>query len=354
MAERDDRGRWERHAGRLKQLGRPGGPLSRESPYVTMRNPRWFADVGGGPVPSPERDALHRRLLDEHGATGSIALDGKPKAIVLAGPPGAGKSTSQDDLIAASGLDREAWRVINNDDFKDHLLRAAIDDGTYETELLPPGLGEKVYPRELATLVHEEAGLLTEQATGRAIRERANLIVDGTLSNEADAHQLMEDLQEAGYSVQIAVVDAPRDVVEARVEHRWRSGYEAAENGTAETPLDAEFGGRSVPSGVVRHMYARDDSSSCLDVARAAAEQHDCVAELREYRVDRPDGKPGLLQHRGRLGKGPLLDGETYLAGKTAQASQAHPPRPHVSAPVDREAGRPRRPAPDPGRGAER
>ena len=257
-------------------------------------------------------------------------------------------------MIAASGLHREGWRVVNNDDFKDDLLQAAIDDGTYRTELLPPHLGEKVYPRELATLVHDEAGLLAQRAIDRAIEEKANVIFDGTLSNEADAHKLMDDLQKAGYSVQIAVVDAPRDVVEARVEHRWRTGFEASENGTASTKRDAEFGGRSVPSGVIRHMYRRDDSSICLDVARAAAERHDCVAELLEYRVDRADGKPKLREHRGRLGKGPLLDGETYRAGKNAQASQARPPRPHVSAAADREAARPRRPAPDPGRGAER
>ena len=62
---------------------------------------------------------------------------------MLAGPPGAGKSTSQDDLIAASGLDREAWRVINNDDFKDQLLRAAVDDGTLRDRAVAAGAGRE-------------------------------------------------------------------------------------------------------------------------------------------------------------------------------------------------------------------
>jgi hypothetical protein len=344
------------HKARLRAFAEPGGPLARDTPYATIRNRRWFERKRGGRLaPTDERQALHDRLLAEHAATG--ARSDTPVAIVLAGPPGAGKSTSQEALIRSSGLDRDQWRVVNNDDFKDQLLRAAIDDGSYESDVLPPEIaasGEKVYPRELATLVHDEAGILADEALDRSIRDRANLIYDGTLSNEADAHDLAGRLGKAGYDVRVAVVDAPREVVEARVEHRWRSGYEAARNGTAATPQEAEFGGRSVPSGVVRHMYRGDDQQSiCVGIARGVAERHGCVSEYRHARVTAPAGSPQPVEERGRLHPGgPLLDAETYRAAGNARASQPRARRPHVSAGTQATAAK--RPARAPDHGVER
>ena len=116
-------------------------------------------------------------------------------------------------------------------------------------------------------------------------------------------------------------VDAPQDVVEARVEHRWRSDYLAAENGEAADPMTARLGGRSVPSGVVAGMYATR-TSRLRDVARSVPERHGCVAEFRHAQVTEPAGSPKPVERRGRLQPGgPLLDAETYRAATNAAGS---------------------------------
>ena len=163
-----------------------------------------------------------------------------------------------------------------------------------------------------------------------------------------------EELDRNGYTVRVAVVDAPQDVVEARVEHRWRSDYLAAESGEAADPVTARLGGRSVPQGVVAGMYTNEDRSVCVDVARSVSERHGCVAEFRHAQVTEPAGSPKPLERRGRLQPGgPLLDAETYRAATNAQASMPHAPRPHASAAAPR-SGRVRPPMRRPDRGAER
>ena len=70
------------------------------------------------------------------------------------------------------------WRIINSDDFKDLILQAALQDGTYD-QLVPAELGElerageRFWPRELAAIVHEEAAILVERAVRGAEKLRS-------------------------------------------------------------------------------------------------------------------------------------------------------------------------------------
>jgi len=144
------------HAASLQAFSRPGGPLSADSPHATINNPRWFLRRRGRPTALPIRRALHRQLLASWRANAEVASD--KRAIVLAGPPGAGKSTVLRTLLNATGTPADQWRVINSDDFKDLILRATREDGSYD-ELVPPAVaerqaaGERFWPRELAALV---------------------------------------------------------------------------------------------------------------------------------------------------------------------------------------------------------
>ena len=208
--------RFQEHKRELERFAEPGGPLARDSRYATVNNPRFFRHGEHAPEPTRERRELHARLLAEWEAA-SPGATGR-QAIVLAGPPGAGKSSSQKALIDATGIPEEDWRIVNNDDFKDQLLLSALDDGSYERDLLPPELaqsGERVWPRELATLVHDEAGMLADEARKRSIEQGTNVVIDGTLSWEPGANDLMDELDRAGYTVRVAVVDAPQDVVQS-------------------------------------------------------------------------------------------------------------------------------------------
>ncbi|WP_185038646.1 zeta toxin family protein [Rathayibacter sp. PhB127] len=114
------------------------------------------------------------------------------EAIFLAGPPGAGKTTALDELLASTRTTAADWRILNADDVKDLLLRRALEDGSYESHLTPPDVaaveadGEKVWPRERAALVHEESSMVIKRARDQSVRRGENVVVDGTLAS-ADA-----------------------------------------------------------------------------------------------------------------------------------------------------------------------
>lgn len=115
------------HRETVRAFARPGGPLDPSGPNATTANPRWFF-AGDVRRRTPERRALHRRLLDEARAERPAAR-AERRAIVLAGPPGAGKSTVLRDVL---GVDASAWVTIDADEFKYKLLREALADGSYE------------------------------------------------------------------------------------------------------------------------------------------------------------------------------------------------------------------------------
>lgn len=78
-----------RHREALARLSERGSPLGLGSPHATVRNPRWF-DAHGNALTA--RALLHRRLLAEY-RDAFPDVKSERRAVVLAGPPGAGKST---------------------------------------------------------------------------------------------------------------------------------------------------------------------------------------------------------------------------------------------------------------------
>ncbi|WP_369745639.1 zeta toxin family protein [Paenarthrobacter sp. AMU7] len=235
------------HRATLERLGADGGPLTAQSKTATAQNPEWF-NVRRG-EPRQDRRRLHNEILARFIESRTEVRRDK-KAIVLAGPPGAGKSTAQAALIQATRTQPEHWLPINADDFKDELLQQARQDGSYDSYLVPDEVraleaaGEKFYPRELAALVHTESSILAKKARNEALEAGMNVIIDGTLGNEKQARILLDRLQAAGYDVLVADVETTQNVSEARTMGRWERGYLDAENGTATGP-DAELGGDS-------------------------------------------------------------------------------------------------------------
>jgi len=117
MGSRDDA--VAAHRETVRVLARPGGPLSPESPHASTHNPAWFT----GAQTTAVRDELHDRLIAEYRAAHSAARDER-RAIVLAGPPGAGKSTVLTEVL---GEDAPGWVRVDADEFKRALLREVID-----------------------------------------------------------------------------------------------------------------------------------------------------------------------------------------------------------------------------------
>ncbi|WP_369745682.1 zeta toxin family protein [Paenarthrobacter sp. AMU7] len=320
------------HRAHLEELCSEGGPLTAHSRHATTQNPEWFNVKRQ--QPRQERRALHNEILAAFVASKPEVLRNR-KAIVLAGPPGVGKSTAQDALIAQTRTRPEQWLSINPDDFKDDLLVQARADGSYESYMVPDEVreleakGEKFYPRELAALVHNESSILAKKAIRDAIDRGDNIVIDGTLSGEKNARMQMDVLQTAGYDVKVADVETTQALSEARTLGRWERGYLAAENGTA-VDRDAVLGGRWVPLSFPASLFAAadDKESICAANAAAVAKDYGCVSEYVVYRVRDEHGAPKLETVQGRVtGGGPLVDGETLAAVKAASTPRAESQR---------------------------
>jgi len=227
------------HRQTVRTLARPGGVLASDSPHASVNNPDWF-DLDG---PTSARRALHTRLIAQYRALHPQARQQR-RAIVLAGPPGAGKSTVLAEVL---GTDRPGWLTIDADEFKHALLREAIAEGT-------------------------------------------NVVIDAVLSNPAIAEVLGRRLSDAGYVVEVVDVEVPFEVSAARIAARWRASYEdALEHADG-------LGGRWVPSEYAREVFAGADGrsrseESALRLARTCR----AVVRYRVFRTPRIDA-PRVLE----------------------------------------------------------
>lgn len=140
--------------------------------------------------------------------------------------------------------------------------------------------GERFYPLELASLVHEESSYLARTLRSRAIAAGDNIVIDTVLSSEADALALGRRLDEAGYDVRVIDVEVPYELSEERIRGRWEHAYAGALEG------GDSLGGRWVPSEYAREVFDGPGGMSKPEVAaRALAEQCPAVSRYRVFRT---------------------------------------------------------------------
>jgi predicted ABC-type ATPase len=268
-----------RHTDLVRELSKPGRVLAPDSPTSTTNNPQWWINGDRTPV----RRQLHRRLLAEARDT-APHVEQDRRAIILAGPPGAGKSTVLGEIL---GSDRDKFLVVDADEFKRSLLLQAQADGSYDTWIMPDAIreleasGEKFFPLELASLVHEESSFLAKALRATAIEAGDNIVIDTVLSSESSATKIGSTLQAAGYNIQVIDVEVPYELSQARISKRWKHSYAAALEGR-ET-----LGGRWVPSEYAHDVFDTSHGRSKPEIAaQMLAQTCPAVTRYRRFRTE--------------------------------------------------------------------
>lgn len=310
--------RHEQHRETIRFLSRPGGALDKDGPHSSLNNPAWFM-TSSLDVPRRVRADLWDELLTEARREHPGARR-EGKAIVMAGPPGAGKSTVRQNVL---GVDESAWLIVDADDFKTKLLREAMADGSYEGFFKPEEVrrreldGEPFFPLELASLVHEESSLLAKALRDEALENGTNVVLDTVLSSPERAVALGADLDSAGYKIEVVDVEVPFDVSQQMIAKRWREAYENA------VATGSGLGGRWVPSVYAHHVFDTDSGRArSQESAEALARETAGVMRLRRFWRSSVDASPRVELDLGRLKPGGELLPYEVVAARAKQRSE--------------------------------
>ncbi|RRD45810.1 zeta toxin family protein, partial [Arachnia propionica] len=102
---------------------------------------------------------------------------------------------------------------------------------SYESWLKPARVkeletqGERFFPLDLATLVHEESSLLAQRMRKEAMQDGCNIVIDTVLGSPRSVTDIQTTLAAAGYRVEIIDVEVPEAVSREAIRQRWRDGY---------------------------------------------------------------------------------------------------------------------------------
>ena len=111
-----------------------------------------------------------------------------PKAVILAGAPGAGKSSIVGEIISGLGL-----KTLNIDD---HFIKNLKDAGVSLDLKKSDAEG-----RSKAAVAMQAAQKTYDQELSQEIEKRGNIVIDGTAASYKKTEQLKNTLENAGYNV---------------------------------------------------------------------------------------------------------------------------------------------------------
>ncbi|MGP5292177.1 zeta toxin family protein [Brachybacterium tyrofermentans] len=311
----------DRHIDHVRELTRRGGALDPCGATASIHNPAWFLPDG---TPTSARRRLHATIRAESLAQTDGQAAPSPRVMILAGPPGAGKSTLREEELRE---EIAGHVLIDPDDIKTRLLKEAGADRSLEEFLTPQGVraleaqGEKFFPLELSALVHMEAVQVARRLRGDAIRAGLPMVIDGVLSQPSEALALGGQFEAAGYSIDVVAADVPFEVSEHRIRERWREAYADTLAGKGDL-----LGGRWVPSDYARAMFdGPEGRSRSVVTAEQLANQVAAVDRYRVFRTAAVDAPTVLATDLARVrGKGPLIDREAAEAYRTTVGPPAH------------------------------
>lgn len=139
-----------------------------------------------------------------------ISQQSNPKAFIVGGQPGAGKSTSSNKIKTK---------------YNNNILTINLD--AYRERHPNFKVLYKKYGKDLAIYTHEFASEIKEEILRRAIDAKYNIIIDGTLKNVNKAKKQINDLKEKGYQIEVLIHTCPKEVSWDSVNSRYEKSLKA-------------------------------------------------------------------------------------------------------------------------------
>lgn len=186
----------------------------------------------------PERlklhDAIVNQILKEAGASQE-----KPIAVLMGGGSATGKSTLRNLTVI------------------DTLKEAGQSAGVVDCDDIKQAIPEyKTLARNIAAkTVHDESSDIASYALDELMKNKKNLVFDGTMKNYKKYAKMIDKLKKSGYEVRILIADCPLEVAIERSEARAKATGR-------KVPVEIiEESHRSVPGAFVnlKHLVDRFD-----------------------------------------------------------------------------------------------
>ena len=153
------------------------------------------ADGQGGYAFTPERQAIHERIIEGHLA-GVMKNQPEPVMVIMGGGGGSGKGTLIESGLLGDSLPSDRVHI-DADEIKMQLPE-------YDS------LVRSGHKTEVANYVHEESSILSKALQKRAEGQRSHIVLDGTGdSNEESLRKKITAPRAKGYTVRAEYVSAP-------------------------------------------------------------------------------------------------------------------------------------------------
>ena len=275
------------------------------------------------------------------------------RALVMAGPPGAGKSrvvqTARQALDPSShqrlGVDETGMTTVDADDVKQLLLGTAVTGLEVDPHLLgrarahwqalladhAPGVladGQPVNRGALATLVHPMSTTTADTVRQDLLKERFDVKIEGTLQwmptpTTGQGPTLVRELEAARYTqVTVVVADTDQATCLEGARTRWEQARSQGDPAARYTP----------PEAVTSTFTTGQDGTTVSRPVTNARATHELATQVRRFAgadlivVSRRAGHPPTVEHTDRHGRT-----HHHTPNPTPPTTQQATPRPALT-----------------------
>lgn len=175
------------------------------------------------------------------------------KAVLSGGMGGAGKTTV---LTRYLGMDTSQYITVNPDDIKEIMA---------ERGMIPTLRG--LTPMECSTLAHQEASYISSLIMKRAIAEKRNIILDGTMASMKSMRRRTGQLRDGGYHMSAVFVDITPETSQKRATSRYQRGmskYTTSREGQGGRILPASVNQGNTPEDTTRFRSRSAENLAAL------------------------------------------------------------------------------------------